>query len=115
MLVGCPVLTVVLRSDPQRDGNVVPVVGELDDLLDSYSVTDGFMPVQSSAPAVRRWLSIEELRALRSPARTVFWTGRDYAIAVQLDAEDRVVNACLAKNFREPGLGERLLARIGIK
>jgi hypothetical protein len=109
LLCAGPVLTVLTGI-----GNVAEP-GDLGWLVHTDSVTDGFMPVQSWAPAVRRTLSMKEYQALRRPARTVAWTGLDYAIAVQLDDEDRVVNACLAKSFREPGLLERLLDRIGIK
>jgi hypothetical protein len=78
-------------------------------------ITDGFMPNQSTGLSIRSLKSVDDFRATPPPVRKVLWLGPQCAIAVQLDADDRVVNACLAKNFREPGPFERLLARIGIK
>jgi hypothetical protein len=79
------------------------------------AVTDGFMPNLSWGPGERQFLTIDECKLLGRPVRRVVWTGRDYAIAVQLDADDTVVNACLAKSIREPGFVDAFLARLGIR
>jgi hypothetical protein len=78
-------------------------------------VTDAFSPSQYLS--VGRIVPVEEALKLPRPARTVLWTGPKYAIAVQLDAGDHVVNACLAVNYgpsAEPAWWQRLLARVGI-
>ncbi len=78
-------------------------------------VTEPFMPIQSWAPAVGALWTMDEFRALPLPRRVVVWTGPYYAIAVQLDAQDGVINACLAKNFRAPGRWERWLEWLGVR
>jgi hypothetical protein len=112
VLFQAPSITVVVPAD-NRAG--VLNVQNIGNLHLAEPVTAGFMPNQSSGVALRHIGSLEEVPAVPPPVRRVLWTGPEYAIAVQLDAEDRVVNACLAKNFREPGMFEQLLRRIGIR
>lgn len=95
--------------------NAILSDGEHGDLLPTAEVTTGFMLNQSWGLDIRQLKSLDEFLAMSQPVRKVSWLGPNCAIAVQFDAEDRVVNACLAKNFREPGPFERLLDWLGIR
>jgi len=59
-------------------------------------------------------LKLEEIQAKLEEGRIVVWTGRQYAIAVQLDAQDRVVATGLGIGLREPTWWEQLLDMLGI-
>jgi hypothetical protein len=115
VLLGSPAIAAGMWTEVEQRGNVTSLGSDFFGAASPVSITQEFMPVQSWVPNVRRVLTAEEFKALKPPARMVLWTGPNYAIAVHLDAEDRVVNACLAKNFREPGMFERLLSRVGIR
>ena len=59
-------------------------------------------------------MTLERINARLEEGRIVVWTGRQYAIAVELDAQDRVVATGLGIGYREPTWWEQLLDRLGI-
>jgi hypothetical protein len=59
-------------------------------------------------------LTLDEIQKKLEEGRIVVWTGPQYAIAVHLDGQDRVVGSGLGFRGREPTSWERLLARFGI-
>ena len=59
-------------------------------------------------------MTIDEIHKKLEAGRIVVWTGPQYAIAVHLDGQDRVVGSGLGVRFREPTSWERLLAWLRI-
>jgi hypothetical protein len=61
-------------------------------------------------------LKLEEIQAKLDEGRIVVWTGRQHAIAVQLDAQDRVVATGLGgRGWQPPTWWEQLLEWLGIE
>jgi len=60
-------------------------------------------------------MSLEKINAQLEEGRIVVWTGRQYAIAVQLDAQDRVVGTGMGIRGTEPTWWQRLLEKLGIE
>ncbi len=59
-------------------------------------------------------IPLQDLQRKLDEGRIVVWTGRSYALAVQLDAQDRVVATGIGVVMREWSWWERLLDRLGI-
>jgi hypothetical protein len=67
---------------------------------------------------LRLTMTLDELEKELGEGRIVVWTGPQFAIAVHLDGQDRVIGSGLGGldiSFREPPLWERFWARLGIR
>jgi hypothetical protein len=60
-------------------------------------------------------IPLDEIQGRLDEGRIVVWTGPQYAIAVQLDSQDRVVGTGLGFYGLEPTWWQRLLQRVGIQ
>jgi hypothetical protein len=60
-------------------------------------------------------MTLEKINAQLEEGRIVAWTGRQYAIAVQVDAQDRVVGTGMGIRATELTWWERLLEWLGIE